>query len=51
VAWQYIEYNPAKHAALPPESRKGTRKRGSTWTADELAKWLAVAINDRDAAI
>jgi integrase len=51
VAWQYIGYNPAEHAALPRESRKGTRKRGAAWTPDELAAWLAVAVTDRDAAI
>jgi integrase len=51
VAWRYIEYNPAEHAALPRESRKGTRQRGTTWTPDELAAWLAVAVDDRDAAI
>ena len=51
VAWRYIEYNPAEHAALPRESRKGTRKRGTTWTPDELAAWLAVAVDDRDAGI
>lgn len=28
VAWRYIEYNPAEHAALPRERRKGPRQRG-----------------------
>ena len=51
VAWRYLEYNPAEHAALPRESRKGTRKRGTTWTPGELAAWLAVAVDDRDAGI
>jgi integrase len=51
VAWRYLEYNPAEHAALPRESRKGNRKRGTTWTPDELSAWLAVAVDDRDAAI
>ena len=52
VAWRYLEYNPAEHAALPRESRKGTRvKRGDTWTPDELAAWLAVALDDRDAGV
>lgn len=51
VAWRYLEYNPAENASLPRESRKGTRKRGTTWTPDELAAWLAVAVNDRDAGI
>jgi integrase len=51
VAWRYIDYNPAEHAALPRESRKGTRRRGTTWTPEELAAWLAVAVTDRDAGI
>jgi integrase len=51
VAWRYVDYNPAEHAALPRESRKGTRKRGTTWTPDELAAWLGVAVTDRDAGI
>lgn len=51
VAWRYLEYNPAQHASLPRESRKGTRLRGTTWTPGELAAWLAVAVNDRDAGI
>jgi integrase len=51
VAWRYIDYNPAEHAALPRESRKGTRKRGTTWTPGELTAWLAVAVADRDAGI
>lgn len=51
VAWRYLEYNPAEHASLPRESRKGKRQRGTTWTAEELAAWLKVAITDRDAGI
>ena len=51
VAWRYLEYNPAEHASLPRESRKGTRNRGMTWTPEELAAWLAVAVRDRDAGI
>lgn len=53
VAWRYIEYNPAQHAALPREKRKGRRKRrrGSTWTPEQLTAWLKVAIEDRDAGI
>ena len=51
VAWRYLEYNPAEHASLPRESRKGTRNRGITWTPEELAAWLAVAVQDRDAGI
>jgi integrase len=51
VAWRYLEYNPAEHASLPRESRKGTRQRGTTWTPEELATWLNVAVTDRDAGI
>jgi integrase len=51
VAWRYLEYNPAEHASLPRESRKGIRRRGMTWTPEELAAWLAVAVDDRDAGI
>jgi integrase len=51
VAWRYIDYNPAEHAALPRESRRGTRRRGTAWTPEELAAWLAVAVTDRDAGI
>lgn len=51
VAWGYIAANPAVHASLPRERRKGTRQRGKTWTADELNSWLKVATTDRDAAL
>jgi integrase len=42
---------PSRARRIAPGSRKGTRKRGTTWTPDELAAWLAVAVNDRDAGI
>jgi integrase len=51
VAWRYLEYNPAAHASLPRESRKGRRKRGTTWTPEQLAAWLKVAVGDRDAGM
>jgi integrase len=51
VAWRYIEYNPAEHAALPREKRKGSRQRGATWTQEQLAAWLKVAVQDRDAGM
>lgn len=51
VAWRYIEYNPAEHAALPREKRKGPRQRGATWTPEQLAAWLKVAVQDRDAGM
>lgn len=51
VAWRYIDYNPAEHAALPREKRKGSRLRGATWTPEQLAAWLKVAVQDRDAGM
>ncbi|GLH97125.1 site-specific integrase [Phytohabitans aurantiacus] len=51
VAWRYIEFNPAAHASLPRESRKGKRRRGATWTPDQLKAWLRMATADRDAAL
>lgn len=52
VAWRYIEYNPAQHAALPREKRQGRkRRRGSTWTPEQLTAWLKVALEDRDAGM
>lgn len=51
VAWRYIEFNPAAHASLPRESRKGKRRRGTTWTPEQLNAWLKVATRDRDAAL
>ncbi len=53
VAWRYMEYNPAQHAALPREKRKGRRqrRRGTTWTPEQLTAWLKVAIADRDAGM
>lgn len=51
VAWRYIEYNPAEHASLPRESRKGSRRRGTTWAPEQLAAWLRIATEDRDAGM
>jgi integrase len=51
VAWRYAEFNPAVHASLPRESRKGKRRRGTTWTPEQLSVWLKVATCDRDAAL
>ena len=51
VAWRYLEYNPAEHARAAPGEPQGNPKRGTTWTPDELAAWLAVAVNDRDAGV
>jgi hypothetical protein len=30
VAWRYIGFNPAAHAALPRESRSGKRRKDAT---------------------
>jgi integrase len=42
--------NPAEHASLPREQRRG-RTRPKPWTVDELAAWLRVALSDRFAAL
>jgi integrase len=51
VAWAYLASNPAVHATLPREQRRGKGKKGATWTAEELNRWLKVAVEDRDAAM
>lgn len=50
VAWQYLNTNPATSATLP-RSRRGPGSRPAPWTADELARWLQLALNDRFAAL
>lgn len=50
VAWNYLTLNPAEHASLPREQRRG-RTRPKPWTVDELAAWLRVALSDRFAAL
>lgn len=50
VAWEYLTLNPAEHASLPREQRRG-RTRPTPWTVDELAAWLRVALSDRFAAM
>ena len=51
VAWDYLTLNPAEHASLPREQRKGRRTRPQPWTVGELAAWLRVALSDRFAAL
>jgi integrase len=52
VAWRYLAYKPAVHASLPRERRSsGRRRRGATWTGEQLLAWLKVAIEDRDAGM
>jgi integrase len=50
VAWNYLTLNPAEHASLPREQRRGGT-RPKPWTVDELAAWLRVALSDRFAAL
>ena len=51
VAWQHLEFNAAAHASLPREKRRSRRRRGDTWTPNQLSAWLKVAVQDRDAAM
>jgi integrase len=51
VAWRYLDFNPAEHASLPRERRTGTRRKGATWTPEQLSEWLRTAVQDRDAAL
>jgi integrase len=51
VAWQYMSHNPAAHASLPRERRQRRAKTGATWTPEQLAAWLTVAVTDRDAGM
>jgi hypothetical protein len=50
VAWRYLAANPAEHASLPRQRHRRART-GATWTPEQLAKWLDVAVADRDAAL
>lgn len=51
VAWRWIGYNPAVHASLPRAKRRRRLRTGATWTPEQLAAWLEVALKDRDAAM
>ena len=52
VAWGYIESNPAEYASLPRQNRKSRKERKQqTWTVDELAAWLKLALQDRFAGM
>lgn len=54
VSWGYLSFNAAEHAALPRMVRKrpGSSKASHhVWTAEQLAAWLDVALNDRFAAL
>jgi integrase len=43
VAWRYLSFNPIEHA-VPP---RGRSKRPKPWTAEQLARFLEVAQDDR----
>lgn len=48
VRWGYLPANPAEHAIVPrPKSRSAKKDEAVTWTLEELARWLAVALEDR----
>lgn len=51
VAWDYMSLNPAEHASLPRISRATRKQVRPTWTVDELAAWLRVALTDRFAGM
>jgi integrase len=51
VAWDYLMFNPAEHAALPRQPRRNRRTTPAPWTLHELAKWLRAARQDRFAAM
>lgn len=50
VAWDYLVSNPAEHASLPREQRRG-RTRTQPWTVEELTAWLRLALSDRFGAM
>jgi integrase len=51
VAWDYLMFNPAEHAALPRQPRRNRRTTPAPWTLRELAQWLRAARQDRFAAL
>lgn len=52
VAWGYVDSNPAEYASLPRQNRKTKKKRKQqTWTVEELAAWLKLALEDRFAGM
>lgn len=50
VAWDYLIFNPAEHAIVPRERRRG-RNTAQPWSVDELAQWLRCAQQDRFAGM
>ncbi|MGH3827293.1 MAG: hypothetical protein ACRDQX_08990, partial [Pseudonocardiaceae bacterium] len=50
VAWDYLVFNPAEHASLPRERRRG-RSIPQPWSVEELAQWLRQAQEDRFAGM
>jgi integrase len=53
VRWGYLHANPAEHAVIPRDrTRKNTKqRREATWTVEQLARWLQVALTDRYAGM
>lgn len=50
VAWDYLVFNAAEHAALPRARRRG-RATPEPWSVEELALWLRHAQHDRFAGL
>jgi integrase len=50
VAWDYLVFNPAEHASLPPARRRG-QSVPQPWSVDGLAQWLRHAQEDRFAGM
>jgi len=50
VAWDYLVFNPAEHASVPSERRRG-RNIARPWSVGELAQWLRCAQQDRFAGM
>lgn len=50
VAWDYLIFNPAEHASVPRERRRG-RNIAQPWSVEELAQWLRYAQQDRFAGM
>jgi integrase len=47
VAWGYLFGNPAHHAVLPRAKVTDDSGSQSSWTVDELGRWLKLALEDR----
>lgn len=47
IGWGYLTANPAINAKLPRESARHKKAKRVTWTMEQLAAWLRVAMKDR----